>query len=74
MAESNFDRFDRIIELAEALRDDISIAPASFSDRIDQLGKHGVWLHELQECTLSAIEANYQTSDTLLRLGANSVV
>lgn len=73
MAESNFDRFDRIIELAEALRDDIGVTPATFSDRIDQLGKHGVWLHEIQEATLQAIEANHQTSDVLLRLGASDV-
>ena len=73
MTESSFGRFDQIIELAEALRDDVDVIPFGFEDRVAQLAKHALWLHEIQECTLNAIEANHQTVDVLTRMEAGRV-
>lgn len=70
---SKQDRLTHIIDLASSIRDDLDVIPLGFEQRVAQLAKQAMWLHEIQEETLTAIEDNHQTVDVLTRMEAGRI-
>ena len=57
MKPSEHDHYERIVELANCLDED-TLIPHDTQEQIDQIKKHFMWLHEIQEHTLACMEEN----------------